>query len=183
MIAMQYEVTLPADYDMTIIDTRVRTRGPSLDALPGLGLKAYCIRRRETGSTVYQYAPFYLWQDECAMIQFLAGDGFRALCDSFGRPPVRHWVGIYYQRGPDYRATPTTATRKITDLEHDTDVNVALTAARSTSEQRGLHSSALAIDPTSWQLVRFSLWQADAPADTGVRYEIGHLSRPMIDQL
>ncbi|WP_433257560.1 DUF4865 family protein [Streptosporangium sp. CA-135522] len=35
---MQYEITLPADYDMKIIRHRVATRGSAMDAFPGLGL-------------------------------------------------------------------------------------------------------------------------------------------------
>lgn len=46
MHAMQYEITLPADYDMGIIHDRVATRGALLDTFPGLGLKAYCVRER-----------------------------------------------------------------------------------------------------------------------------------------
>jgi hypothetical protein len=61
MHAMQYEITLPADYDMEIIRERVATRGAALDDFAGLGLKAYLIRERGVdGSPVNQYAPFYL---------------------------------------------------------------------------------------------------------------------------
>ena len=31
MIAMQYRVVLPADYDMSIIDKRIREKGSMLD--------------------------------------------------------------------------------------------------------------------------------------------------------
>ena len=74
MHAMQYEITLPADYDMTIIRRRVATRGSATDAFPGLGVKAYAIRERGVlGSPVNQYAPFYLWADPAGMNQFLFG--------------------------------------------------------------------------------------------------------------
>jgi hypothetical protein len=58
MHAMQYEITLPAEYDMKIIRHRVATKGHLLDAFPGLGLKAFVIRERGIGgSPVNQYAP------------------------------------------------------------------------------------------------------------------------------
>jgi Domain of unknown function (DUF4865) len=41
MNAMQYEISLPADYDMGIIRDRVATRGATFDDYPGLGLKAF----------------------------------------------------------------------------------------------------------------------------------------------
>ena len=61
MHAMQYRLTLPADYDMEIIRRRVARKGHLLDDWEGLGLKAYLVRERGVhGSPVNQYAPFYL---------------------------------------------------------------------------------------------------------------------------
>ncbi|SCD81378.1 protein of unknown function, partial [Streptomyces sp. SolWspMP-sol7th] len=58
MHAKQYEITLPADYDMGVIRRRVAVGGHVLDDRPGLGLKAYVIRERGVeGSPVNQYAP------------------------------------------------------------------------------------------------------------------------------
>jgi hypothetical protein len=54
---MQYEVTLPADYDIGTIRTRVAGRGHLLDDRTGLGLKAYAIRERGVdGSPRYRVA-------------------------------------------------------------------------------------------------------------------------------
>ncbi|MBB6417958.1 hypothetical protein HDC93_003552 [Streptomyces sp. AK010] len=62
MHALQYEITLPAGYDMGIIRDRVARRGHVLDDWAGLGLKAYPIRERGLrGSPVNAYAPFSLW--------------------------------------------------------------------------------------------------------------------------
>ena len=36
MIVMQYRFTLPADYDMAVIETRIRENGAKLDGFPGL---------------------------------------------------------------------------------------------------------------------------------------------------
>lgn len=41
MYAKQYEITLPADYDMHVIRDRVARGGHLLDERAGLGLKAY----------------------------------------------------------------------------------------------------------------------------------------------
>jgi hypothetical protein len=46
MYASQYELTLPADYDMGVIRDRVARGGRLLDDRAGLGLKAYLIRER-----------------------------------------------------------------------------------------------------------------------------------------
>ncbi|MEQ0277559.1 DUF4865 family protein [Klebsiella sp. CN_Kp100] len=39
MIVMQYRFTLPADYDMAVIDTHIQENGAKLDGFPGLLLR------------------------------------------------------------------------------------------------------------------------------------------------
>ncbi|KQC37769.1 DUF4865 family protein [Frankia sp. ACN1ag] len=92
MYAMQYTITLPADYEMAIIRRRVADTGHALDDRAGLALKAYAIRERGVaGAAVNQYAPFYLWHDAGAMGRFLVGGGgFERIIGSFGRPAVAH---------------------------------------------------------------------------------------------
>ena len=46
MLAMQYNFTLPADFDMDIIRKRVAAKGPLVDGFPGLGFKAFLYARR-----------------------------------------------------------------------------------------------------------------------------------------
>jgi len=46
MYAKQYEITLPADYDMRTVRRRVADASQLLNHRPGLGLKAYVIRER-----------------------------------------------------------------------------------------------------------------------------------------
>jgi len=152
MHAMQYEITLPADYDMKIIHHRVATKGPLLDDFAGLGLKAYLIRERGVdASPVNQYAPFYLWNSIAGMNRFLWGPGFRGLCTDFGRPRVWQWTGLAFLES--WATTP------------------------------GVHSTAVVVATSRWELVRFTLWeQAADPAD-GIRYQVLHLSRPGLDAL
>ena len=78
MHAMQYELTLPADYDMAVIRGRVARVGHLLDDWEGLGLKTYLMRERGVnGSPVNQYAPFYLWNTVEGMNGFLWGSASR----------------------------------------------------------------------------------------------------------
>lgn len=185
MHAMQYEITLPADYDMGIIRTRVATRGSALDEFPGLGLKAYCVRERGVdGSPVNQYSPFYLWRTAEGMNSFLWGPGFRGLSNDFGRPTVQHWVGLAFEDGP--ATTAAAATRRTLRVAADEDpteaVERALEELKPLAEHPEVHSTALAIDPRHWELLHFTLWSAPAPAGD-VRYRVLHLSRPELDDL
>ncbi|MEU1282916.1 DUF4865 family protein [Kitasatospora sp. NPDC005856] len=221
MHAMQYEITLPADYDMGIIRKRVADKGHLLDAHPGLGLKAYLVRERgRQGSPVNQYAPFYLWRTAEGMNGFLWGPGFRGLSADFGRPTVRHWLGAGLAHGaseassapapvpaPASTATatatpapapapesvaaapapgpPTTATRETVRLPESADPAEAVERALADLPAHpALHTAAVAVDPSRWELLRFALWCGPAPEEEpGVRYQVLHLSHPELDRL
>ncbi|MFE4970626.1 DUF4865 family protein [Kitasatospora sp. NPDC056651] len=201
MHAMQYEITLPADYDMGIIRKRVAEKGHLLDAHPGLGLKAYLVRERvRQGSPVNQYAPFYLWRTAEGMNGFLWGPGFHGLSADFGRPTVHHWLGAGLAHGTGAAGTkaagaesaagepaepPTTATRETVRLPESADPAEAVERALAgLPAHPGLHTAAVAVDPSRWELVRFALWHGPAPEEVpGVRYRVLHLSRPELDRL
>jgi hypothetical protein len=185
MYAMQYDITLPADYDMNIIRQRVATRGHLLDNFPGLGLKAYLIRERGIdGSLVNQYAPFYLWSSITGMNQFLWGvnAGFAGIVNSFGRPAVKHWTGVAAELGTEQTALPCMATRHTEIIAENVDLTLVVKQALEELKQRagmpGVHSTALAIDPRHWELVHFTLWNNMTPEATGTRYQVLYLSMP-----
>ncbi|HEY9368970.1 DUF4865 family protein [Streptomyces sp.] len=184
MHAMQYEITLPADYDMRIIRERVATRGRLLDDFAGLGLKAYLIRERADGSPVNQYAPFYLWAAPEGMNSFLWGPGFQGIVNDFGRPVVQHWMGLAYAEGPANHAAPATATRRRGPVASakapGAAVEEALARHEAESRADGVVASALAVDPRGWELLTFTLWAAGAevPGEAGERFRVLHLSAP-----
>ncbi|MEU3458817.1 DUF4865 family protein [Streptomyces sp. NPDC006733] len=184
MHAMQYRITLPADYDMGIIRRRVESRGHLLDGFPGLGLKAYLIRERGGGggSPVNQYAPFYLWNTPQGMNSFLWGPGFQGIVDDFGRPEVEHWTSLAFEHGPAAGAVPRTATRRALPVPPGEPpaaaVDRALGTVRELAATPGVHAAALAVDPRRWELLHFTLWEHTAPAGAGEHYEVLHLSAP-----
>ncbi|MFI9719465.1 DUF4865 family protein [Streptomyces sp. NPDC052396] len=194
MDAMQYEITLPADYDMAVIRDRVAAAAHLLDDRAGLGLKAYLVRERgRDGSPVNQYAPFYLWQETGGMAEFLVGGGgFQRIIDSFGRPAVHHWTGLAALAGPARGAAPRAATRRLTPIPELAEPGglAALfeeetARLHTTARREGVHTTALAFDPRHWQLLRFTLWESAAPADEDAteRYEVLHLSAPHLEAL
>ncbi|MFC8225998.1 DUF4865 family protein [Streptomyces sp. NPDC057287] len=188
MHAMQYELTLPADYDMEIIRKRVATRGHLLDDFPGLGLKAYLIRERGETSPVNQYAPLYLWSVPEGMNSFLWGPGFQGVVDDFGRPEVQHWTGLSYREGAVPEALPRTAVRhreRVPDtVRPAAAVEAALAESRRLATVPGVVATALAADPRRWELLHFTLWEEEPqPGVPGDRYEVLHLSAPERDLL
>ncbi|HEY3483509.1 MAG TPA: DUF4865 family protein [Streptomyces sp.] len=193
MHAMNYRITLPADYDMEIIRHRVETKGHLLDGFPGLGLKAFLIRERGVdGSPVNEYAPFYLWNTERGMNSFLWGPGFQALVDDFGRPVVQHWTGLGFARGPAFARTAGTATRRARSLrpgdEPAAAVERALADLAEAAARPGVHSTAVAVDPRHWELVHFTLREDGAPRDAPVddteeHFQVLHVSAPEMDAI
>ncbi|MFD5947436.1 DUF4865 family protein [Streptomyces collinus] len=189
MHAMQYELTLPAGYDMGLIRDRVARRGHLLDDWAGLGLKAYLIRERGLrGSPVAQYAPFYLWNTVDGMNAFLWGGGFQGVSDDFGRPSVRQWTGLAYEEGGGSHAGFAVRRRQpVPDSKPLADAAAeAVGEARRLARERGAVLAAAAVDTSRWELVHFSLWERweqDAPKADGEVFEVLHLSAPGRDRL
>ncbi|MEU3790301.1 DUF4865 family protein [Streptomyces fructofermentans] len=188
MHAMQYEITLPADYDMDVIRSRVSGRGPLLDDFGGLGLKAYLVRERGvSGSPVNQYAPFYLWNTPRGMNSFLWGAGFQGLVDDFGRPRVRHWTVLAYEDGGADGRDARAAVRERRAVPEGVPLSgVAVAAAAETgrlSRLDGVVCAAAVVDPLRWEVVHFSLWDRDGPQAAGDVFQVLYLNSPERDRL
>ncbi|MBY5555335.1 DUF4865 family protein [Rhizobium leguminosarum] len=181
MIAMQYSFTPPADYDMSIIDRRIRDKGPMLDGFPNLGFKAYLSARKgEFGSRDNLYAPFYLWQKPEAASDFLCGPGFEALTDAFGWPRVRTWI-VWRSEVSSVIAAARFATRDILQTEPYAPLadirRVESVAAEADLATGGALASVSGFEPTSWTRVCFRLWR-ELPeiGEQTQAYRVGHLS-------
>lgn len=195
MIAMQYSFRLPADYNMDIIDSRIRDKGPMLDDFPDLAFKAYLVARQSqpdvpsdgTGSRDNLYAPFYLWSHPRGMENFLCGPGFAALAASFGRPKVTSWIPWAATAASDIRRA-TFATRQCSFIGADESLD-DLRQSAIRQHQNLLDAGAIAVvcgfDPAEWGRVQFALWPDHPPArwkdDRETQtYRVGHVSYPGI---
>ena len=167
MIAMQYSIKLPADYDIEIIRRRIKGKGPAFNGMPGLVQKSFLYN--ESGldwlnePTFNEYAPFYVWQSAEAMQGFLFSDKFETLVQSFGRPQVRTWQVLEFSRSGDldYPAFALRETIAVPDstslpqlIETERDIH------RQAIKQDNLHSHVVALDVDRWEVVRFSIWRA-----------------------
>lgn len=186
MIAMQYDITLPADYDMAVIRHRIATKGHLLDAFPGLVFKAYLHAARddaELPSRDNLYAPFYLWSGHQGMAAFLGGVGFAGLARDFGRPRVDTWMPWQVALAADVRGAAS-ATRECVALRPgESLVEVSETEAGTLQRHRaaGALAAISALDPTRWRLLRFCLWPDPRPGRAGAdtqSYRVGHVSQP-----
>jgi len=183
MMAMQYSFTLPADYDTSIIDRRIRDKGPMLDGFPGLRFKAYLSARKgEFGSRENLYAPFYLWQQPQGASDFLTGPGFEGLTQSFGWPRVKTWIAWHAETAPAVADAKFAAEEIIPIAPYSPLAEIRDEEARRVQHEAGqadVLAAVSAFDPTNWTLVRFSL-RRSAPLITGSGqiYRVGHMSLP-----
>jgi hypothetical protein len=186
MIAMQYTIALPADYDMAIVRRRIADKGHVLDDFPGLAFKAWLYAARddsELPSRDNLYAPFYLWRDSAGMNAFLNGAGFATLSHDFGRPVVRSWIPWQAELSGDLRGA-VCATQEFVTVPDHADL-AAWQRMESASASAAMADGALAAvhacNPADWTLLRFRLWP-EARADlagAGRRiYRVAHVSQP-----
>ena len=181
MLAMQYNFTLPADYDMDIIRQRITAKGPMIDGLPGLGFKAYLYALRGVHGPENLYSPFYLWHESEAMGRFFGGDIFVGVTRAFGWPSVKVWSVVHAATAPAIRdarqlsreilpIAPHTSMAELRESENN--------LARAAASQEGVLGVITAFEPTTWTLMRARLWR-ECPIETsrpGVQvYEVGYL--------
>jgi hypothetical protein len=86
MIGMQYEITLPNDYNMNIIRKRVADNGAKIDGFQSLIFKAYLIQDEPTQKT---YAPLYLWNNQDGMNKFIFEGYYDNILKSFGWQKIK----------------------------------------------------------------------------------------------
>ncbi|MGY4923441.1 DUF4865 family protein [Streptomyces sp. 900105755] len=183
MHAMQYEFTLPAEYDMGVIRARVARVGHLLDDWDGLGVKAYLMRERgRHGSPVNQYGPFYLWNTVRGMNSFLWAGAFQGPVDDFGRPRIRQWTGLAFEEGTAAGSPAAFAVRRRRPVPEGVELAAFMAdAADETGRlaaEDGAVLAASAVDTDAWELVHFSLWEHDTPKAEGDVFQVLHLSEP-----
>lgn len=182
MYAMQYQISLPTDYDMQIIRDRVTRTGHLLDGYPGLECKAYLIQEKAKGAPQNAYAPFYVWRDVDGMRQFCWGEpGYSAIVRDFGRHPIQDWTVHQFVDGPADYAEVRSLTVKTMPLPLSTAPSRCIDDITADFLATATDSTAVrvtAIDVTTWSaiLVELSTHEAGQSATDVTTYEVLHVS-------
>ncbi|MBE6052962.1 MAG: DUF4865 family protein [Clostridium sartagoforme] len=93
MIATQYKIILPSDYDMKIIKDRVKNNGYKTDGFEDLKFKLYLITEKgENNNLENSYCPLYFWKDSNGLNKFLFNGFYDNIITSFGWQHVN--IGI-----------------------------------------------------------------------------------------
>lgn len=161
MLAMQYTITLPADYDMKAIEARVEERRPLFDAIPGLMHKTYLANFDDK-----IYAPFYIWSDTVQMRDFLMDNLFHGVTTSFSRPRVRTWAVLNLERG-QFEGIPTHAVREADPISPEEPLDALFEREKAYQElllkNPALYLTVLGLDADRWEVLRYHVWK-DIPS-------------------
>lgn len=182
MYAMQYQVGLPADYDMKIIRERVRKTGHLMDGFAGLEFKAYLIQEKDQGAPRNAYAPFYVWRDIDGMRNFIWGEpGYSSIVRDFGRQPIQDWTVHRLVVGSgDYGQAKSLSMRSVPLPTGAAPVRCLDAVTEQFLAKVGESTIALvtAVDVTTWNavLVELSSNPADENAADAFNYEVLHIS-------
>lgn len=181
MLAMQYSIHLPENYDGEKIRQRVAERSKLFDGHGGLMHKSFLYNEQDK-----LYAPFYVWKDLEQAQQFLLDDLFHGVVKTFSRCRVRSWFIVHMAHG-DCDGTPSFARREVDIIPPEQRLDMFLQHEKTLQveflKNPALYLHIVAFDADRWEIVHFSLWKDKAQAakphnDSYIDYEVLHVSEP-----
>jgi len=181
VLAMQYSIQLPVNYDVEKIRDRVHMRSKLFDAHAGLVHKSFLYNEKDR-----IYAPFYIWKDVIEAQKFLLDDLFKGVIAAFDRCRVRSWFVVHTVYG-DRTIQPAYALREIDVIAPEEKLDNFLRQEQEAQKELlanpNLYMQMVAIDADRWEILRFSLWRdkESAPrsfSDAFISYDVLHVSEP-----
>ncbi len=176
MIAMQYKINLPGDYNMDIIKDRVRNNGCKTDGFDDLLFKCYLIQ--EKGITGFQntYAPLYLWKDSTGMNKFLFDGYYNNILGSFGWQNVETAIPLLLQQSHDFHTS-----KYMTELTGEISpgasmINIKNMILSLPVEDEGFTCKLCVYKPDKWKYAVYCFYKDKPNSETGV-FQILHISQ------
>ena len=182
MLAMQYSIQLPVDYDAEKIRGRVNARKSLFDGHDGLVHKSFLYNESDQ-----LYAPFYVWKDAIEAKDFLLDDLFKGVVETFSRHRVRSWFVVNMAYG-NRDLEPAFAQREVDIIAPEEQLDQYLSRERTLQAELlkdpNLYMHLVALDADRWEILHFSLWKDKASAakpssDSYLTYEVLHVSEPV----
>ncbi|HBG2385409.1 TPA: DUF4865 family protein, partial [Clostridioides difficile] len=103
MIAMQYKISLPDNYDMNVIRQRVADNGHRTDGFQNLIFKAYLIsEKKDSSRSCNEYSPLYVWKNNEGMNKFIFDGYYDNILSSFGWQKINIGIPITCCLGKDF---------------------------------------------------------------------------------
>lgn len=170
MIAMQYKILLPDDYDMDVIKKRVALNGQKTDGFQDLIFKAYLIS--ETNHK--EYSPLYLWKDHGGMNQFIFNGFYDNILDSFGWQDIKIGIPFLYNLETDFKSS-----NYVFEIERKIPPTPRMKPLKFSLDSHNCFGKLLIYNPDKWKCLEYYFYK-DIPAGYGWKnlktYRLLHLS-------
>lgn len=174
MIAMQYKISLPSDYDMSKIRRRIKENGYRTDGFPDLLFKAYLVAEKGVhGSLHNEYAPLYFWKNVKGMNEFIFHGFYDNILDTFGWQNIHTGIPFHYEIGRNF-------VRSAYVLEYDTEISESekMKGPEYSLNLSGSTAKAVIYDPAQWRCKEFYFFETLPKEVSGARiYQLLHISR------
>lgn len=176
MVAMQYKIHLPSDYDMQIIRKRVADNGNKTDGFQGLHFKCYLIQEKSVDGFENTYAPLYLWKDSAGMNQFLFSGYYDNIIKSFGWQKVHIGVPLFLDLKDDFAES-----KYVSEEKKSITPQISLTGFEDSiaePSQRDYIGRVCIYNPDEWNYSQFYFYKT-RPEGVGNQncYQILHISQ------
>jgi hypothetical protein len=182
MIATQYKIILPSDYDMNIIKDRVKNNGYKTDGFENLKFKLYLITEKGTNESLQNsYCPLYLWKDSDGLNKFLFDGFYDNIITSFGWQKVN--VGIPLIDTTTYRIKDSKYLFEVTrEIQPQESLNNLKDKIEKDIPTVGDTEYVVIYNPDKWKYNVFFFIDAlrDIKSEEGIIYDILHISQEKI---
>lgn len=174
MIAMQYKVKLPDDYDMNIIRKRVTDNGRKTDGFQDLFFKAYLIAVKDNHFAIQnEYAPLYLWHDSEGMNKFIWNGFYDNILNSFGWHNINISVPLFSEIKDDFGVA-----RFCLEVKRTIPVCSKMQELEFSANYSNIVGKVLTYNPDKWECSEYYFFNNLPEKTDGMGiYEILHISR------
>lgn len=176
MIGMQYKISLPGDYDMEMIRSRVRENGYKTDGFKDLLFKCYLIQEKEVDSFENIYAPLYLWKESNGMNEFIFDGYFDNIIHSFGWQNIMIGIPLILDLQENYKEA-----KYLLEESGDIEARPSLSTfresiKRSSEEDKNICGTIGIYNPDKWRYSQFSFLKNRPDVYKNNIYQILHIS-------
>ena len=176
MIGMQYKITLPDDYDMERIISRVRNNGYKTDGFDGLLFKCYLIKEKKDENIENMYTPLYVWKTSEGMNKFLFEGYYDNIIRSFGWQHVNIGIPMFIELSEDFSASKYVL-EETNEIVPATSLNGFINSViLSDVKDRSYVGRVCIYNPDKWKYSMFYFYRC-RPADKTDIYRILHISQ------
>lgn len=174
MIAMQYKILLPDDYDMNMIRQRVSSNGYKTDGFQDLLFKAYLIAEKaDSTKSCNEYSPLYVWKENGGMNKFIFDGYYDNILSSFGWQKINIGIPMTCCLEKDFNRS-----KFVLEIEHEVTPMQQMKAIDFSLDIDDCTGKVLIYNPDKWKYVEYYFYK-DMPIEktVGKIYKVLHLSQ------